>query len=741
MTKIFYDRSGKAHKIGSGAPTKNEKKDSDKKESRGSFKAAAPATGGAPGYDRDRKKTRGGRSEGRGGRSDSGRGGHGSEKWSRSEHRTQRGHGKSHSKSHSGHARAASKDSSQWISLKGRIDKNKKGSAFLIFDRSDLEDLFVPYTYTEKLFHGDRVEVFVSQNGEIEDLKVLEHRFKLIFGKISIDTRAEKKSKIRAGYLIYERKRAKEEIYVPSLPANVKEGDWVKAELTFGENGMGIVSAEIKEVIGPTLPATYDIQMVVGEFNLKEHHSAEAVRQAESFKLEIPGKDEKNRTDLRHLPLMTIDGERARDFDDAVYVENLGSGGFRLWVAIADVCHYVKEGTVLDDEAYERATSVYFPERAFHMLPRALSENLCSLIPNVPRMSMACSMDYSSDGTKSNIKIYDAIIQSCRRATYNEIEAEKDDPKHADMFALYRMLKAQRHERGSIDFEFPEAEIILDEQTGEPSDIVVRERGDAHRLIEEFMIRANESVAEWMLERKRNFIFRIHEEPSPEAMEKFKKLARTMGVHFADKGGTPRPKDLAIFLKTLKNNPAEPIIATALLRSMRQAIYSGNHGEHYGLASEGYTHFTSPIRRYPDLIAHRLLRMTLHGEEIPEDEQEKLDRQAEHCSYRERVATEAEREAIRFKQVRLMAKHLGEEFDGKVNGMNEKGIFVQLWHPYCEGMLPVDKIGDDIYQFNEERMVMAGRKTKRTFQIGDPVRVLVARVDMDARQVEFELIK
>jgi ribonuclease R len=705
MTKIFYDRSGKAHKIGSGAkPGKPANPEhSRKSESKKDFKKKNSKPDRHP----NQKHT--------------------SEKWSKSEHRNHREHQKT--------------GKTSWISLKGRVDKNKKGSAFLIFDRSDLEDLFIPRHYAEKLFHGDRIEVFVNQSGEIEDLKVLEHRFKLIFGKIKIDERASKKSKVRSGFLIYERKRAKEEIYVPSIPANVREGDWVKAELVFGENGKGIMAATIQEVIGATLPASYDIQMVVGEFNLKEHHSEQAVKQAESFRLEIPGKDEKDRTDLRHLPFITIDGERARDFDDAVYVENIGSKGYRLWVAIADVSHYVKEGTALDDEAYDRATSVYFPERAFHMLPRALSEDLCSLKPNVPRLSMACSMDFAHDGTKSNIQIYDAIIESRRRATYTEIEAEKSETRHADMFALYRMLKAHRHERGSIDFEFPEAEIILDEKTGEPSDIVVRERGDAHRLIEEFMIRANESVAEWMLERSRPFIFRIHEEPSPEAIEKFKKLARSMGISFLGKGGIPRPRELAAFLKTLKNNPAEPVIATALLRSMRQAIYSGTYGEHYGLASEGYTHFTSPIRRYPDLIAHRLLRETLHGHPITEKMQEKLETQAEHCSYRERVASEAEREAIRFKQVRLMAKHLGEEFDGKVNGMNEKGVFVQIWHPYCEGMLPVDKIGDDFYQFNEERMVMVGRKTRRTFQIGDSVKIRVARVDMDARQVEFQLIK
>jgi ribonuclease R len=647
-----------------------------------------------------------------------------------------------------------------WIKLKGVIDKNKKGSAFLVFDRRDLEDLFIPRFYVEQLFHGDRVEVYISESGEIEDLKVIEHRFKEIFGRVYIDDRAQdgygkkKAPKMRAGYLVYERKRAKEEIYLPSVPLEVKEGDWVKAELIFGDHeggelvGQGVISAKILEVIGPMLPATYDIQMVAGEFNLTEHHTYDAVKQAESFILEIPGKDELGRTDLRHIPFMTIDGERARDFDDAVFVERTANKGFRLWVAIADVSHYVKSGTALDREAYARATSVYFPERAFHMLPRALSEELCSLKPKVPRLTMACSIDYDREGQKGEIKIFDGIIESRRRATYNEIEAEKDDPKHADMFELYRILREQRKQRGSIDFDFPEAEIILDEKTGEPSDIVVRERNDAHRLIEEFMIRANESVTEWMLERKLPFIYRVHDEPSPEAIEKFKKLCKNMGVQLYDKGGSIRPKVLADFIHKLKDHPAEIVLATALLRSMRQAIYSADHGEHYGLASDGYTHFTSPIRRYPDLIVHRQLRAALHREQNhearPSDDelqetQDLLSEQAEHCSYRERIASEAEREAIRFKSVRLMSKHIGEEFDGKVNGLTERGMFVQLFHPYCEGMVSVDSLGDDFYEFQEERMMLTGRRTKRSFQIGQKVRIQVVRVDLDARQVEFEL--
>lgn len=644
-----------------------------------------------------------------------------------------------------------------WIKLKGVVDKNKKGSAFLVFDRRDLEDIFIPRFYVEQLFHGDRVEVYVSDSGEIEDLRVTEHRFKEIFGKVYLDGRAQdgfgkKKNSdhARTGFLVYERKKAKEEIYLPSVPFEVKEGDWVRAELTFGneEAQSGTVSAKIVQVIGPTLPATYDIPMVAGEFNLTEHHTFDAVKQAESFTLEIPGKDEVGRTDLRHIPFMTIDGERARDFDDAVYVERTENKGFRLWVAIADVSHYVKEGTALDREAYARATSIYFPERAFHMLPRALSEELCSLKPHVPRLSMAVSIDYDREGTKGQIKLYDAIIESRRRATYNEIFAEIDDPKHADMVELYRILREQRKLRGSIDFDFPESEIILDEKTGEPSDIVVRERNDAHRLIEEFMIRANEAVSEWMIERKLPFVYRIHDEPSPEAIEKFKKLAKNFGVPLFSKDGIPRPKVLAEFIHKLKDHPAEIVLATALLRSMRQAIYSATHSEHYGLASDAYSHFTSPIRRYPDLMVHRELRAQLHreqkGEPRPSTEdldkvQKKLEEQSEHCSYRERIASEAERESIRFKQVRLMAQHLGEEFEGKVNGLMERGMFVQLHHPYCEGMISVESLGDDYYEYDETRMSLRGRKSGRTFQIGQKVKIQVVRVDLDARQIEFEL--
>lgn len=632
---------------------------------------------------------------------------------------------------------APSNQHKHWLFLKAVVDKNKRGTSFLVFDRRDLEDLKVPYDYPYPLFHGDRVEVQVdSRSGEIENIKILKHRFREIFGRVFYHG--------KQAYLSYERKKTKEEVFIPSLPKGAKEGDWIKAEMIYSQEGRAAPFAKVVEVIGQTLPAKFDIQMVAGEFNLVEEHSAEAIQEAESYTLNIPGPDEEGRTDLRHLPFMTIDGESARDFDDAVYVEKIDQG-YRLWVAIADVSHYVKPGTFLDQEAYQRGTSVYFPERAFHMLPSALSENLCSLKPNVPRLAMACSVDYlqSAQGTtKSNIQIYDAMIESKRRATYNEIEREKNEPRHQHLFELYRILRKVRTERGSIDFEFPEAEVILDKETAEPVDIVLRERFDAHRLIEEFMIAANESVTEWMLQKKLPFIYRIHEEPSFESIEKFKKLAKNFGVTLFDqrKGiHVPKPKIIAEFIQSLKGHAAEPVLATALLRSMRQAIYTATYGEHYGLASTAYTHFTSPIRRYPDLLVHRELRKAMRH--LQPAHEEDLESAAEHCSFQERVAAEADREAVRFKQVRLMAKKLGEIYSGKVVGLNERGMFVQILSPFCEGMVPIDHMQDDWYEYFEERMQWVGRKKKRIFRIGTELTIQVGRVDLDSRQIEFSLIE
>lgn len=410
----------------------------------------------------------------------------------------------------------------------------------------------------------------------------------------------------------------------------------------------------------------------------------------------------------------------------------------------------MREGTALDDEARERGTSVYFPERAFHMLPSALSEGVCSLKPNEPRMALVAKMFVDRNGVRSECEIIEALIQSRRRATYTEIQKEWNE-RHKDSswefaphFALFAAFKKRRVEQGGLDFDFPEAEIDV-APTGEVRSIGKRQRWDSHRLIEEFMIAANEAVTEWALKRAWPFVYRIHDEPSVDALEAFQKLSKTVGFGFSlSRGATP--KQLAEFLGKLKGHVAEGMLSMALLRSLKQAKYSATHGGHYGLASDAYTHFTSPIRRYPDLVVHRLLRQALRCEKGIEKKpkaadlgamEERLADVAEHCSIRERLASDAERESIRMKQVRLMSKSLGEEFDGAVIGITKNGLFIEISAPFVEGFLPFDSIKEDAYQFREDRMNAVGRSTKRVIHIGDKFRIQVVRTDIERRMIEF----
>ena len=635
-----------------------------------------------------------------------------------------------------------------WQKLKATFDKNRKGFGFLIFQDRRYEDSFVPPREADALFHGDRVEVSMAPDGTVTHIKVLEHRFRELVGRFTpTGTRSGS-----GGWVVYERKSAREEVFSPQGAPKAKSGDWVRAKLQFHDRGPFKVTAEIVEVYGTDLPATADVGMIAAEYNLVEEHTQTAEREARQFRLEIPGKDSQGREDLRKVPFITIDGETARDFDDAVFVETNPTGSL-LWVAIADVSHYVTKGSALDAEAYSRGTSVYFPERAFHMLPGALSENLCSLKPNEPRLALVAKMQFGKNGDRLKTEIVQGIIQSQRRATYNEIEKEwnenRTNPKweFAPHFALFQLLKKRRTDRGSIDFDLPEAEVKVGPDC-EPISITNRARLDAHRLIEEFMISANEAVTVWIMERHWPFVFRVHAEPKEEAMEKFQSLVAAAGIKFNVTDGVS-PKILSDLVRRFEGHPAQDLLNMALLRSMKQAVYSSTHGIHYGLASQAYTHFTSPIRRYPDLVVHRLLRHALlveKGRERPlrkndrEELEKLLEEICEHCSYRERLAADADREAIKLKQVRAIKKRLGDEFDGKVIGMAEAGLFVTVNDPYVEGLISRDSLTDDFYEFNEERMIYAGRRKKRTFKIGDKLRVLAVRADLDRRQIDFGLV-
>lgn len=609
------------------------------------------------------------------------------------------------------------------------------------------KDAFIPPREAEQYFHGDRVEVTLSPSGEVTDIQVLGHRFRDLVGRYS-PHRGNK-----GGWVIYERKRAREEVFAPKGASQANPGDWVRAKLHFHENGMLPVTAEIVEVYGEILPPSADLGMVAAEYNLVEEHSGAAIREAENYRLRIPGPDLEGRADLREVPFITIDGETARDFDDAIFVER-EKAGYLLWVAIADVSHYVKPGTVLDDEGRSRGTSVYFPEKAFHMLPRALSENLCSLRPNEPRLAMVAKMEYDRNGRRTHTEIMEGVIQSHRRATYNEIQKEWEENKKNKNwefeahFSLFQKIRKARADRGSIDFDLPEAELKVSPE-GEVISLLQRARLEAHRLIEEFMIAANEAVTEWMMERERPFVYRIHDEPSGEALERFKGLAESVGVRVSLENGAS-PKVMADLVRRLEGHPAQALLNTALLRSLKQAIYSSTHGIHYGLASSGYTHFTSPIRRYPDLVVHRLLRETLRAERqgklsLRPNDREKMEQElaeiCEHCSYRERLAADAERESIKLKQVRAMVPKVGEEFDAKIVGMIESGFFAEISDPFVEGFVSRDSMVDDFYQFNEDRMIFLGRRKRRIFKVGDRIKIRVLKADIDKRQIDFGLLE
>ena len=640
--------------------------------------------------------------------------------------------------------------------VRATVDKNRKGFAFLILEKKHSkefkDDLFIPPHQAADLFHGDRVEASLSGRGRVESLRVIEHRYKELIGRYTPALSPGQAS----GWVVYERKNAREEICILKQPipkkGPIRAGDWVRIVLKFHKSGDFPVTGEVIEVYGKDLPPSADVSMVASESGLEEEHDSRAIEEAKSKTLQIPGPDLEGRVDLRRTPFITIDGETARDFDDAVYVERIEEG-YILWVGIADVSHYVTEGSALDLEARSRGTSVYFPERAFHMLPRELSENLCSLVPHQPRLTLVAKIRFDINGRNRGTEVMEAVIESHRRATYNQIQEEWEKNREnsswefAPHFELFKILKRTRTQRGSIDFDLPEADTLVS-PNGEVQAIKKRQRFDAHKLIEEFMIAANEAVTVWMMKRHWPFVYRIHDEPSAEALERFRDLASTVGVQFWIEPGAS-PKVLADIVQRLEGHPAQSLLNMALLRSMKQAVYSETHGIHYGLASQAYTHFTSPIRRYPDLVVHRLLRSVIRkGQKNPKlkpNERQQLEKKlseiCEHCSYRERLAADAERESIKIKQVRLMTQHLGDEFDAKIVGMVSSGMFVQIDEPYVEGLVSVESMEDDFYEFNEERMIFMGRRKRQTFRIGDTIRIRVVRADIEKRQIDFMMIE
>jgi ribonuclease R len=469
----------------------------------------------------------------------------------------------------------------------------------------------------------------------------------------------------------------------------------------------------------------------------------------------VKEKDIRGRTDFRTTTTVTIDGEHARDFDDAITIEKLPNGHYWLGVHIADVSHYVPEGSALDEEAYDRGTSVYFPERAVHMFPSELATGLCSLNPRVDRLVQSCLMEIDRRGEVVRYEMHDGVIHSDARMTYTDVNAILTDrdratmakyaslvPMFETMRELFEILNQRRKRRGSIDFDLKEPEIILDDE-GMVEEITALERNVAHRIIEEFMLAANETVARHLDENNVPTLYRIHEDPDPLKVEQFEEFISTLGYSLGAPSNAVKPRHFQRLVEKIHGKPEEKPIAFLMLRTMQKARYDAQNTGHFGLAFSNYCHFTSPIRRYPDLVVHRSLRESRQG--MPEDRREELTEElpdmGRHTSERERRASDAERELVQWKKVRFMADKVGDEFEGYITGVTAFGLYIELIEHFVEGMVHVSTMADDYYRFVERAHILRGENTGRVYRLGDKVHVQVIKVDMERRQVDLGLVE
>lgn len=523
---------------------------------------------------------------------------------------------------------------------------------------------------------------------------------------------------------------------------DAKDGDAVQARILREGDVEGSSVARVEEVLGDPLDPRVQVEMAVRATKWPRVFPDEVLAEVEKFPDIEPARVlVEGRKDLRGIPHVTIDGEDARDFDDAVSARPEGDR-YRVWVSIADVSHYVAEGTALDGSARERATSVYFPDRVLPMLPEGLSNELCSLKPNVPRLTMTCEMVIDRDGGKSAIEVYPSLIQSEARLTYNEVQEvlEKNNPTHPQRELIEKLviparwLRTQRQTRGAIDFEIPETRVVTDKD-GAAADIVLRQRFEAHRLIEDLMVAANEAVAEYLIERDLPALFRVHTAPDPIKLDLLVRWAAKMGIDL-DADQARDPKYLQRFLTRVKNHPAIGVIQSLVLRMMQQAKYEPENRGHYGLASKAYAHFTSPIRRYPDLVVHRALRTfwqgrgKLHG----------LEAMGEHCSQRERKAMEGERAVTNLMACQVASKHVGEVFQATVQGVHPAGAFVRPTTLAVDGLIPMEAIGGffkGYFEYIEDEQMLFSRRTKHKIKLGDTITVQLASVNLKRKQIDF----
>jgi ribonuclease R len=632
-------------------------------------------------------------------------------------------------------------------------------------------DIYISGPHLNEAMHGDRVVVRIERikdGGRAEGrvIRILERANASIIGRYDRDDNG-------LGYLVPFDRRVLMDLVIPAgQEGGADPGQMVIVELTRWPTQTRSATGRVSEVLGDIDAPGVDTEIIIRKYGIPDAHPEEAVTEALRLGTTVSERDIKastasgqGRTDFRGIPTVTIDGEHARDFDDAITISKLPNGHFWLGVHIADVSHYVQEGSALDREAYDRGTSVYFPERAVHMFPSELATGLCSLNPHVDRLVQSCLMEIDRHGQVVRHEFHDGVINSTERMTYtavNGILTDRDPallkqyaplvPMFEQMRELFQILNDARRRRGSIDFDLNEAEVVMDEE-GQVEAIIALERNVAHRLIEEFMLLANETVASYLEAQSAPAVYRVHEEPDVLKVSKFEDFISGFGYSLGAPVTALRPRHFQKLIERIHGKPEEKPIAFLMLRTMQKARYAPENLGHFGLAAPSYTHFTSPIRRYPDLVVHRALRAARQAElrarnggtgwdeDAREEAAEELPEVARHTSEMERRADDAERELLQWKKVKFMADKVGDEFEGYVTGVASFGLFIELVEHFVEGMVHVSTMADDYYRFVESAHLLRGENTQKIYRLGDKVKVQVIRVNMEQRQIDLGLVE
>ena len=633
--------------------------------------------------------------------------------------------------------------------IAGQIIANAEGFGFLRAD-SGGDDLYLAPLEMRKVLHGDRVlasVVGVDRRGRRQGaiVEILQRRNPRLVGRVA-----------RARGIVTvlpDDKRLHQPVLIPAgQDLAARDGQILIAEITDAPDGVRGPIGRVVESLGEKLTPSLIVRMAIAAHDLPQHWSDAVRAETAATPLQVDAGLHADREDLRALPLVTIDGEDARDFDDAVHVRPLGDGGFRLWVAIADVAYYVPVGSALDGEAEARGTSVYFPGFVVPMLPEVLSNGICSLKPEVDRLALVCEMRIDARGQVMRARFAHAVIRSHARLTYTQVwQALSGEPAArkalgalwpaiADLHALYRVLAAARAARGAIEFDSPEMHFRLD-AAGEVQALGAYERNDAHRLIEECMIAANVQAARYLARRRLPVLYRVHEKPPQEKYADLLEFLREFKLRLPVWDAVT-PQDFRQLLARVGERPEALLLQSVLLRAQSLAVYQAQNGGHFGLALDAYTHFTSPIRRYPDLLVHRAIGHALAGG-TPAGyayTPEAMTALAQHCSRRERVADEAEREVDERYQCAFMERHVGARYAGVVTGVTSFGLFVQMIETRISGLVHVTQLPADYYHFDAQRRLLQGERTRRAYRLGDPVQVQVLRASLEDRKIDLRLL-